>query len=379
MASTSTRSPGTVANVTLTGQSWSNPSNARSSDNSYAVFTPVGTYGAISDYLRATNFGFAIPSEATINGILVEIERYADYRFGNEAEDWEVRIVKGGVIGSEIKMSEVVWPISEKYTSFGGSADLWSETWSPSDINSSDFGVVLSAISLHPEGGTPSSLYVDHFRITVFYTEATTDVNTSPSTQSATFSQPSPTITTQKKVSVSVNEQTITFSQPSTTVTATKSVTASMEAQGLSASLPAPTVSTAQSVTIQPSVQSLTASQPEPTVSAAFLAVGKIALASPAHLSSGELTTCFVWEIPSFTTGRNVSFQLQIDKTDDTFGDIEVSKDSRKDSGFQYWDGEAWRDFGAEGVPVEYVGNQARIQVTLPTDGRKYWRVRGYS
>lgn len=107
--------------------------------------------------------------------------------------------------------------------------------------------------------------------------------------------------------------------------------------------------------------------------------VAQTTLVSPTDTSSGDPTAYFVWEIPNFTTGRNISFQLQIDKTDNTFGDIEVAKDSRTDSGFQYWDGADWQDFGAEGVADTYIGNQARIQVTLPAQGAKYWRVRGYS
>ncbi|MDD4985328.1 MAG: GLUG motif-containing protein [Dehalococcoidales bacterium] len=109
------------------------------------------------------------------------------------------------------------------------------------------------------------------------------------------------------------------------------------------------------------------------------LLVEPTVLVSPTDTSSGDPTAYFVWEIPNFITGRNISFQLQIDRTDNTFGDIEVAKDSREDNGFQYWDGADWQSFGEEGVSNAYIGNQARIQITLPTEGIKYWRVRGYS
>ena len=66
-------SPGTVVDSDATGTvAWTNPMNATTSDNVYATIScPTG----ISHYLKATNFGFSIPTGATINGIVVEIER----------------------------------------------------------------------------------------------------------------------------------------------------------------------------------------------------------------------------------------------------------------------------------------------------------------
>jgi len=49
---------------------WSNPSNVNASDGSYAT-AAVGT----SHYLKGVNVGENIPANATILGVLVEIER----------------------------------------------------------------------------------------------------------------------------------------------------------------------------------------------------------------------------------------------------------------------------------------------------------------
>ncbi len=69
----------------------------------------------------------------------VAIERFVS------AADAEVKLVKSdGSIGIENKAKTGVWPSSDEYFSYGASDDLWSETWSASDINDSDFGVVLS-------------------------------------------------------------------------------------------------------------------------------------------------------------------------------------------------------------------------------------------
>lgn len=68
---TLSRDSGTQADLAGVGTiTWSNPTNAASSNNSYAT-AAAGT----SHYLRFSNFGFAIPTDATINGIQVGIER----------------------------------------------------------------------------------------------------------------------------------------------------------------------------------------------------------------------------------------------------------------------------------------------------------------
>jgi hypothetical protein len=162
-----TNSPGTMADDATVGtKTWSNANNAKASDNSYATFSGAGVRST-SHYLKATNFGFSIPSEATINGISVEIERKETLNdFG--VQDVAISIVKSdGTIGTTNKSTGAEWPYpSDAYTSFGSSSDLWGETWSPANINDSDFGVVLSA------SDKDDFPVVDHIRITVYYTQS---------------------------------------------------------------------------------------------------------------------------------------------------------------------------------------------------------------
>jgi hypothetical protein len=71
-ASQGPNSPGTMADDASVGTSaWSNPDNAKVSDNAYAK----DTSNILSHYLKASNFSFSIPSGATVVGIKVEIER----------------------------------------------------------------------------------------------------------------------------------------------------------------------------------------------------------------------------------------------------------------------------------------------------------------
>ena len=71
----STKFAGTGAEDTSVGtRSWSNYSNVTASDDSRATIEyELGSYTTY--YIKATNFGFNIPSGATIDGIVVEWEK----------------------------------------------------------------------------------------------------------------------------------------------------------------------------------------------------------------------------------------------------------------------------------------------------------------
>lgn len=165
MASEGPNSPGTSESATGIGNiAWSNPARATASDDSKVTVNPQFT-NRISRWLKATNFGFAIPAGATIDGIAVEIEKGSSLTVVDNA----LRIVKGGTIGSTDRADTgTSWPSDDTYVSHGSSSDLWGETWSYSDINSSGFGVALSADGTNAYGG---QIRVDHIRITVYYTE----------------------------------------------------------------------------------------------------------------------------------------------------------------------------------------------------------------
>ncbi len=165
---TTANSPGTMADDATVGTvAWSNPDNAKVSDNVYATASVNAT---ISHYLKATNFGFAIPTGATIDGILVEVEK----KHGggtSRNQDSAAKIVKSdGTIGTTDKKIEGNWTTTDTYYSYGGATDKWGETWTPTDINDADFGFVFSITGEAERGGAIGS--VDHIRITVTYSTA---------------------------------------------------------------------------------------------------------------------------------------------------------------------------------------------------------------
>jgi len=71
---------------------WSNPGNISANDASYASFSS----GANSQYLRARDYGFAIPTDATIKGIQVTVGRRATQTGGNGTRDPELSLYRGG-------------------------------------------------------------------------------------------------------------------------------------------------------------------------------------------------------------------------------------------------------------------------------------------
>lgn len=138
--------PGTLADDDAVGTlTWSNPGNADANDASYATVSSEGIGAEITHYLRATNFGFSIPGAATIDGIVVEIDRNCSSDSSDNCEDSTVQLIQGGTIqGDNNADTGTPWPTSDAYASYGGLSDTWGLSWTAANINASNFGVALS-------------------------------------------------------------------------------------------------------------------------------------------------------------------------------------------------------------------------------------------
>lgn len=172
MASQGPLSPGTVANSDIGRTDWLTPSLASESENSYATCELDLGLGQPyeSDALKATAFGFTVPSDATIDGVLVEIERHREATGGN-VSDIETILFKDDLTPGADQYAVAQWPTSDAYASYGGATDLWGLAWTAAEINASTFGVRLRVYFI---GGTAGIARVDHIRITVYYTPPTT-------------------------------------------------------------------------------------------------------------------------------------------------------------------------------------------------------------
>jgi hypothetical protein len=155
------KDPGSSFNdVTFGTIAWTSPNNAMASDGMDASVSP-GIFN--SNYLHSDNFNFTVPAPAKIEGIQVDILRHS---LAGLIKDARVRLVKGGAVGTTDKADTVnAWPTGPDVNkTYGGTSDLWGDTWTAADINMSNFGVVLSV------DGNGDDALVDVMTMTVYYT-----------------------------------------------------------------------------------------------------------------------------------------------------------------------------------------------------------------
>jgi hypothetical protein len=180
-----TKSPGTVVNTEslLGSNDWFEPNNVKVNDNAFSTCSPsLGLQGFyISSYLDCTNFGFQIPIGATINGVTVTIERCKDgVGPGYDVLDHAIYLFDGTDNIGDNKSTGASWATCGGKSppppvTFGGPADLWGATLTPSLVNSTGFGVRIACQGIAGDidgygGGGIEEAYIDHVEMSVFYT-----------------------------------------------------------------------------------------------------------------------------------------------------------------------------------------------------------------
>ena len=148
---------------------WLNPTNILAHDNVYATASIGGKSAEATGYLQGTGYGFAIPGGATISGITVTAYVKASSPPNGSVLDSNVTLLKAGVLTGDNKANPNLWPTTPTSTPvvYGGPMDLWGTTWTPADINNSNFGIAMQAI-IRPILGTEEA-FVDYISITVSY------------------------------------------------------------------------------------------------------------------------------------------------------------------------------------------------------------------
>lgn len=148
---------------------WSSPGSITASDNTRASTTNAGLVA--SHYLKASNFGFAIPAGATILGITVAIERIRSGGIIGQIRDSSIKLYKAGtLVGTDHADVDTNWPTTEALTYRGSSSDLWGTTWSASDINNSGFGVGIASAASAGTGNRVAN--IDAVYVSVAYVVA---------------------------------------------------------------------------------------------------------------------------------------------------------------------------------------------------------------
>lgn len=169
MADTGAKYAATVSQGTG-GISWAVLSVAALGGSGTPATVTANTFdaNAISNTAILSNFSMGVPGGATINGILVTVNR-ATITTGN-VHDSVVRLTKsaGTGTGDNKAATGTNYPISGGYASvtYGGSTDLWGTTWTAAEVNGTGFGLLFSmeSESANQDAG------VDYISITVYYT-----------------------------------------------------------------------------------------------------------------------------------------------------------------------------------------------------------------
>ena len=170
MASTSLTSTNPYSTVESQAGSidWSNVIDV----NSVFQYSNVQiTPSQVSDYAVASNLGFSIPGVATIDGVVVSIDRYAELDQG--IKDYKVHLFNSGSTIGASRATASFWSDSSTSVTYGSPTDKWnySSLLSPSVVNSSTFGFGLSVQwgDLYPTGNV-TAYYETGTEITVYYT-----------------------------------------------------------------------------------------------------------------------------------------------------------------------------------------------------------------
>jgi hypothetical protein len=154
-------SPATRVDVGDFGSAWANLGNLAASDDAYATCDIVAD--GISNTLRVTGFGFAIPAGARILGIVVDVE-WVDAT-GNVAQASYGLQKNGTPLGNPKGTNQI--NTTESYESVGSSSDLWGTTVTETDVNDANFGLNLQWTN--GNGVSNRTVSVDHVRMTVYY------------------------------------------------------------------------------------------------------------------------------------------------------------------------------------------------------------------
>jgi hypothetical protein len=151
---------------------WNTASNAYTANTTYATTAALAN-NTNSPNLDLSNFGFSLPTSATINGIVVNVQRKGSASTAtNYITDTDVLVMKAGSITgiTQHALTANKWPTADAVQAYGTATDLWGTTWTAANLNASTFGVRIRAHSTCT--GTSCTVVgsVNAVTVTVYFT-----------------------------------------------------------------------------------------------------------------------------------------------------------------------------------------------------------------
>jgi hypothetical protein len=167
---------------------WQNTSNASSQNDTYTslLFTdasnnvqtaPLSISPADqTNYLVCKNLDSNVPTGATIEGITIYVDRYNSFTGDGTVtiNDDAIYLTKNGTdtVGNN-KSTGGTWPSTDTdtYISYGGVSDLWGTSWTASEINDDNFGVMIGPNIAYDSatGENGSDIKIDHVYVEITY------------------------------------------------------------------------------------------------------------------------------------------------------------------------------------------------------------------
>lgn len=157
------------------GADWVNPGNAALDDTAYATVTAARRMVIDSGSLVSYHADYAIPGDATIDGVKVRIKRKYAGTDGSVTDATDCCLTKDGAYtpwGSYAGGNG--WTTTDTYYTWGGATELWGVSITPAIVNDDNFGVIAPAASVSAGASYSCIAYINFVEITVYYTEAAT-------------------------------------------------------------------------------------------------------------------------------------------------------------------------------------------------------------
>lgn len=147
------------------GRTWSNAEDALAEDSDSASVTLLtGASDEWSRMLLVSDFGFGVPTSATIEGVTVRVRRRAS---DSEVEDDKIQLGPNGAASGQ-DLAAYEWPNSLATVAYGGPTTTWGLSLTPALVNDVTFSVGLIVKN---DGPTNATAYVESISAEVFYCE----------------------------------------------------------------------------------------------------------------------------------------------------------------------------------------------------------------
>lgn len=168
-----------------TGGAWANPNSIKNNGNYITSVYPLSLFstsslssGQTTPKMQATNYGFTISATAIITGIYAVVGRDSSPALSTpRVRDSGIFLIKAGVqVGTNKANVTYDWS-NNNFQVYGGSTDLWGTTWTPAEINASNFGLQVQGVA---SGGSITAKLAS-LTVIVYYTIPENPAWTNPS------------------------------------------------------------------------------------------------------------------------------------------------------------------------------------------------------